>query len=136
MAPVARRPPAPKAPKDARFAPVGPRILLASAFALLAAVNAGVSQRPAASPRTPAGADPIAPDIRARLAQLPATKIDYDRKLLDEKETRALQELIETKGTQHDPWLVDAFVTAYKEGRVIEQARRPIRPTAVDISHL
>jgi HD-GYP domain-containing protein (c-di-GMP phosphodiesterase class II) len=48
----------------------------------------------------------------------------------------ALQELIETRGTQHDPWLVDAFVTAYKEGRIIEQARRPIRATALDVSRV
>src|SRR5712692_6135536 len=37
----------------------------------------------------------LAPDIPARLAQLPATRVDYDRRLLDEKETRTLQKLIE-----------------------------------------
>jgi hypothetical protein len=37
----------------------------------------------------------LAPDIAARLAQLPRTKIDYDRSLLDENETRVVQLLIE-----------------------------------------
>ena len=37
----------------------------------------------------------FAPDIPARLAQLPRTRIDYDRKLLDERETRVLGKLIE-----------------------------------------
>src|ERR1700730_14986697 len=37
----------------------------------------------------------FAPDVPARLAQLPRTPIDYDRKLLDERETRAVQKLVE-----------------------------------------
>ncbi len=37
----------------------------------------------------------IAPDVPQRLKQLPATPIDYDRSLLDERETRVLAELIE-----------------------------------------
>src|SRR5215470_10362669 len=37
----------------------------------------------------------FAPDVPARLAKLPRTPIDYDRKLLDERETRAAQKLIE-----------------------------------------
>lgn len=37
----------------------------------------------------------FAPDIPARLARLPRTPIDYDRKLLDARETRAAQKLIE-----------------------------------------
>jgi hypothetical protein len=37
----------------------------------------------------------FAPGLPERLARLPATTIDYDRSLLDERETRVLQELIE-----------------------------------------
>jgi hypothetical protein len=37
----------------------------------------------------------FAPDIAARLRQLPDTRIDYDRSLLDERETRVVAKLIE-----------------------------------------
>ena len=37
----------------------------------------------------------FAPDVPARLAQLPRTPVDYDRKLLNEKEARVVQKLVE-----------------------------------------
>ena len=37
----------------------------------------------------------FAPDVPERLRRLPATRIDYDRSLLDERETAVLRELIE-----------------------------------------
>jgi len=37
----------------------------------------------------------FAPDIPARLAQLPRTPVDYDRKLLNEREARVAQKLVE-----------------------------------------
>src|SRR5215831_16267191 len=36
-----------------------------------------------------------APDVGERLSRLPRTPIDYDRSLLDERETAVLKELIE-----------------------------------------
>ena len=44
---------------------------------------------------SPAARLDLAPDLPARLAKLPRVPIDYDRALLDERETLALQELIE-----------------------------------------
>lgn len=51
----------------------------------------------AALPLMAAASAPLAfaPDIPARLARLPRTTVDYDRKLLDERETRVVQKLIE-----------------------------------------
>jgi hypothetical protein len=51
----------------------------------------------AALPLMAAASAPLtfAPDVETRLAQLPRTPIDYDRKLLDERETRVAQKLIE-----------------------------------------
>jgi hypothetical protein len=46
-----------------------------------------------AAPAAPALAA-IAPDIAARLSQLPLTPIDYDHSLLDANETRVLQKLV------------------------------------------
>jgi hypothetical protein len=37
----------------------------------------------------------FAPDVAAKLRRLPPTKIDYDRSLLDDRETAVLKELIE-----------------------------------------
>src|SRR5262244_2942887 len=37
----------------------------------------------------------FAPDLGERLAKLPRTPIDYDRSLLDARETRVLAELVE-----------------------------------------
>src|SRR5204863_5519535 len=53
---------------------------------------------PSNAPASPAGTPdelPIAADVAERVAQFPATKIDYDRSLLDDRETAALQLLIE-----------------------------------------
>ncbi len=44
---------------------------------------------------SPASRLAFAPDLAEKLAKLPRTPVDYDRSLLDERETRALQELIE-----------------------------------------
>jgi hypothetical protein len=47
----------------------------------------------------------IAPDISSRLQQLPKTVIDYDRKSLDENETRVVMKLIEaSKQIEHIYW--------------------------------
>jgi HD-GYP domain-containing protein (c-di-GMP phosphodiesterase class II) len=46
----------------------------------------------------------------------------------------AVDILIETKGTQHDPRLVDAFVAAYEKGKIIEQARRPQPAAALGLA--
>ncbi|MEP7132066.1 MAG: peptidase [Acidobacteriota bacterium] len=50
-----------------------------------------------ATPATPAAADSlaIAPDVPARVRQFPATRIQYDRALLDDRETRTLELLID-----------------------------------------
>ncbi|MDQ2979339.1 MAG: peptidase [Acidobacteriota bacterium] len=53
----------------------------------------GGTQGPASD--SPAGDLPIAPDVAERVRQFPATKIDYDRGLLDDRETGALRLLIE-----------------------------------------
>lgn len=68
----------------------------------------------------------FAPDIPARLAQLPRTPIDYDRKLLDEKETRAAQKLVEASRLldeiflrqvwQGNPALRDRLAAALRAG--------------------
>ena len=58
-------------------------------------MKAGVLALGALTLASPASRLSFAPDLPARLARLPRTPIDYDRALLDERETRALQELIE-----------------------------------------
>jgi hypothetical protein len=51
---------------------------------------------PAAAPAPPSGDSyRFAPDIAGRLRQLPRTRLDYDRSLLDDGEKRALGKLIE-----------------------------------------
>ncbi len=47
----------------------------------------------------------FAPDIPERLKQLPATPIDYDRSLLDDREKQALAELIEASRPMGDIFL-------------------------------
>ena len=54
---------------------------------------APAAPRPASPEGTP-GELAIAADVAERVAQFPATKIDYDRSLLDDRETAALQLLI------------------------------------------
>lgn len=48
----------------------------------------------------------FAPDVRERLAKLPRTPIDYDRALLDAKETQVVQKLIEASRYMNDIFLV------------------------------
>ncbi len=48
----------------------------------------------------------FAPDIRERLAKLPRTPIDFDRSLLDAKETQVAQKLIEASRYMNDIFLV------------------------------
>ena len=48
----------------------------------------------------------IAPDVRDRLSQLPRTPIDYDRSLLDAKETQVVGKLIEASRFMNDIFLV------------------------------
>ena len=48
----------------------------------------------------------LAPDIRDRLSKLPRTPIDYDRALLDPKETQVVQKLIEASRYMNDIFLV------------------------------
>jgi hypothetical protein len=62
-----------------------------------------------AAPALPA----IAPDIAARLSQLPLTPIDYDHSLLDANETRVLQKLIEVSQ------LIDAIYWRQVDERTI-----------------
>ncbi len=70
------------------------KLLLASiAFAVLACTT---SVAPVAAPPSTAGARlEIIPGIEQRLRQLPATRIDYDRSLLDENERNVVAKLIE-----------------------------------------
>ena len=90
-----------------------PLLALAAALAGFAAGCAStpapaVTESSTSSPKTAASAPgpaaasgaagaelAIAPDIADRVRQFPATKIDYDRALLDERETSALRLLIE-----------------------------------------
>ncbi|MCA1583000.1 MAG: peptidase [Acidobacteria bacterium] len=63
-----------------------------------ASVPSGSTAAPSSAPvagRSGADAMAIAPDVPARVRQFPPTRIDYDRTLLDERETRTLQLLIE-----------------------------------------
>jgi hypothetical protein len=48
----------------------------------------------------------FAPDIRERLSKLPRTPIDFDRSLLDAKETQVIQKLIEASRYMNDIFLV------------------------------
>jgi hypothetical protein len=72
-------------------------LLLGLAAAGYAASAASVSKpaKPTATVPPTRGPDEFAPDILERLGKLPPTQIDYDRKLLDERETRAIQKLFE-----------------------------------------
>src|SRR5450755_4416945 len=64
----------------------------ASASPEKAPAATGETTAPAAAPSDTLA---IAPDVSQRLGQFPRTRIDYDRSLLDERETRALGLLIE-----------------------------------------
>jgi hypothetical protein len=74
------------------------RTLLLLAAVLLAACQPETSQPVAAkAPATAstAGKREVAPDVPARLAQLPRTTIDYDRALLNDEERNVVAKLIE-----------------------------------------
>ncbi len=58
-------------------------------------MNAALLALGALAVASPAPRLTFAPNLAERLAKLPQTRIDYDRALLDERETRVLQELIE-----------------------------------------
>lgn len=45
--------------------------------------------------KKPAASSPYSPDIKNELAQFPATKIDYDRSLLDEQDKKVVEKLID-----------------------------------------
>jgi hypothetical protein len=70
------------------------RTLLLLAAVLLAACQPETSQ-PAAAKASAASKREIAPDVPARLAQLPRTTIDYDRALLNDEERNVVAKLIE-----------------------------------------
>ena len=131
---------------DARFRPVlSPRRSAAAAAAassLLLAL-AGACAPPKASVSATAaapGADELlfAPDIAERLRQLPPTTIDYDRALLDERETRALQRLIEASrlldrdlppaGLPENPALEDRLRALGARGRAWRRERARVLP--------
>ncbi len=69
----------------------------------------------------------FAPDIAERLRQLPDTRIDYDRRLLDERETPVVAKLIEASRemdaiftrqvSEDNPSLREKLLTLAKEGR-------------------
>ena len=84
----------------ARFAVLAFPVLLAGGCGSNAAVTPPATSPPAAAPAPAAAGVPaddleIAPDVSERVRQFPATRIDYDRSLLDERETGVLQLLIE-----------------------------------------
>jgi hypothetical protein len=85
-----------------------------AAAALLCAIAAGCAKEtsapgPSGGPVSGAGNGgaplAIAPDVRDRLSQLPRTPIDYDRALLDEKETQVVGKLIEASRFMNDIFL-------------------------------
>ena len=59
-----------------------------------------------ASPGAGSSGLTFAPDVRERLSKLPRTPIDYDRSLLDAKETQVVQKLIEASRYMNDIFLV------------------------------
>jgi hypothetical protein len=85
-----------------------------AAAVLLCAVTASCAKEkaapgPSGGPVSGAGSGsatlPIAPDVRDRLSQLPRTPIDYDRALLDAKETQVVGKLIEASRFMNDIFL-------------------------------
>jgi peptidase M49-like protein len=80
------------------------RLLLGAAI-----LTAGCSREKAGPAAGAAPGSPglvFAPDIRERLSKLPRTPIDYDRALLDAKETQVVQKLIEASRYINDIFLV------------------------------
>ena len=84
--------------------------LLLGAVGLAAACSREKTSMTPGAPGSPAKASSsglvFAPDIRDRLSKLPRTRIDYDRALLDAKETQVVQKLIEASRYMNDIFLV------------------------------
>ena len=86
---------------------------LAAAFLGAGALAAGCSREPASMSSAPPGTTgartssglTFAPDIRERLSKLPRTPIDFDRSLLDAKETQVVQKLVEASRYMNDIFL-------------------------------
>ena len=82
-------------------------LLLLGAGALAAGCSREKGPVTSGSPGTAGSSGLVfAPDIRERLAKLPRTMIDYDRSLLDAKETQVVQKLIEASRYMNDIFLV------------------------------
>ena len=84
-------------------------VALASALAAAGcAKEEGRAGAPGGSVSTAGAGAPltIAADVRDRLSQLPRTPIDYDRSLLDAKETQVVGKLIEASRFMNDVFLV------------------------------
>jgi hypothetical protein len=82
-------------------------LLLLGAGALAAGCSREKGPVTSGSPGTAGSSGLVfAPDIRERLAKLPRTPIDYDRALLDAKETQVVQKLIEASRYMNDIFLV------------------------------
>jgi hypothetical protein len=86
------------------------------AVVLLSAAGAAGCSKEKAAPGSPGGpvsspngggaALTFAPDIRDRLSQLPRTPIDYDRSLLDARETQVVGKLVEAARFMNDIFLM------------------------------
>ena len=93
---------------------------------------------PAAAPAPFGAAEELwlSPDISERLRQFPATRIDYDRSLLDEKETRVLQLLIEASRPIEEIFArqVAEDVPSRREelARIVSLHQRPMAIPALD----
>jgi hypothetical protein len=66
----------------------------------------------------------LSPAIPERLKQLPPTPIDYDRSLLDDRETRVLAELIEASRP-----IGEIFLRQVSEKNLARRTRLPAPPT-------
>jgi hypothetical protein len=76
----------------------------------------------------------VKPDVAQRLAQLPKTRIDYDRSLLNENEQRVVQKLIEaSKFIDEIYWLqVAEENTEYRTRLAQQAAQSPLDRAAYD----
>ncbi|MEO8430700.1 MAG: peptidase [Acidobacteriota bacterium] len=84
----------------ARLAILGLAAAFAGACGTSSVTKPAASDTPAPAPAAASAAPAadaltVAPDVAERVRQFPATKIDYDRSLLDERETAVLQLLIQ-----------------------------------------
>lgn len=85
-------------------------------------------------PKDPCGGTPLrfAPDLAERLRQLPRTPIDYDRSLLDERETKVLMKLIEASRTLDEIFLRQVSRENPRWRTELENAARLGQPGAAD----